>query len=49
MTESSKRSSVLRLTTAPARAVSHASWLYPFKVQMQLEKATLINVLTRKP
>lgn len=31
MTESSKRSSTLRVITAPARAVSNASWLYPFK------------------
>ncbi|CAF9933921.1 hypothetical protein IMSHALPRED_009523 [Imshaugia aleurites] len=31
MTEPSKRGSVLRVITAPARAVSHASWLYPLK------------------
>ena len=32
MTGSSKRSSLLRTVIAPAQAVSHASWLYPFKV-----------------
>ncbi|CAD6590894.1 MAG: hypothetical protein ASARMPREDX12_004777 [Alectoria sarmentosa] len=31
MTEPLKRSTVLRVITSPARAVSHASWLYPFK------------------
>ncbi|KAM0793824.1 hypothetical protein BDR22DRAFT_816217 [Usnea florida] len=31
MTQPSKRSSVLRVITAPAKAVSNASWLYPLK------------------
>ena len=46
MTGSSKRSSLLRVAAAPARAVSHASWFYPLKVQIQRHHGWLRDLLT---
>ena len=34
--------------TAPVRAASHASWLYPLKVQTQFGLGWLDDMLTRK-
>lgn len=39
---------MLRGITAPTRAVSHASWLYPLKVQIHLDLGWLNDMLTPK-